>query len=123
MFPLMFPLKQFCSDETSKWLRLHSGCVVTIMQVAKLHSEAFTKAETEANVGFSHWTQTFFQFGCSNRLKPQTDRLHKSLLLNQNLWLWEMVVMMLILPHKRIQGCPDSLLVKSRNVRHSAKQA
>jgi hypothetical protein len=46
--------------------------------------------------------QTFFQIGCFRGLKPQTNRLKKSLL-TQHLWLWEMVVMMLILPHIGIQ--------------------
>jgi hypothetical protein len=47
---------------------------------------------------FSYSSQTFFQIGCFSRLKPQTDRLEKTLLA-QRLCPWRAVVMILILQH------------------------
>jgi hypothetical protein len=68
---------------------------------------------TSETLGYSHRVQPFFVIRSSSHLKPQTDRLQKALIA-QNLRLWELVVQMLVLPHTRIQGCPDSLLVKSQ---------
>jgi hypothetical protein len=121
----MAPLNHYCWDETWKWLQLHPGRVVTIKQVVRLHGAPFMKAasvETAVNgsvtsetLGLSHWSQTFFQIRCFNHLKPQIDRFHKSLL-TQHLWQWEIVVMMLIHSHIRIQRLPYGLLVKSQEL-------